>query len=60
MIHEGIDKIANYFKTSKNFDSAHELAVPVLKELVQDKGFLFDIVKKNLSNPDFLKKTRHY
>ena len=60
MIHEEIDKIANHFKTSKNFDGAHELSIPVLKDLVKDKDFLFDVVRKNLSNPEFLKKTRHY
>lgn len=60
MIHEEIDKISNFFKTSKNFESAHDLSKSVLQDLVQDKEFLFDVIRKNLSNPEFLKKTRHY
>jgi hypothetical protein len=40
--------------------AAHKEASKHLIELAKDSQFLFSIVKQNLSNPEYLKRVRHY
>lgn len=39
---------------------AHELSLPVLKQLAGDKNYLFRIIRENLSDPAFLNARRDY
>ena len=39
---------------------AHKKAQEILGFMAKDKRVLYDIIKKNISNPNYLKKERHY
>ncbi|MBC7947566.1 MAG: hypothetical protein H7Y42_06780 [Chitinophagaceae bacterium] len=55
-----VKAIASIFKDEKDRYEAHRKAAPVLKEMGADKEVLFDVFRKNLSDPNFINKPRHY
>jgi hypothetical protein len=57
--HPDIRKIIEIFKSQDRYE-AHEEVAPILKKLALDKNFLFEMIRFNLSNPEYLYKVRHY
>jgi hypothetical protein len=55
-----VKEIAAIFKNERDRYKAHEKATPVLKAMGADKEVLYDVFRMNLSNEDFIKKSRHY
>jgi hypothetical protein len=53
-------RIAAIFKEEKDRYKAHEKATPVLLEMGADREVLFDVFRQSLSDPEFIKKNRHY
>ncbi len=54
-----LQKIIKIFNSSDRYE-AHRQVAPLLQKIAADKIFLFETVKYNLSNPDYLKRNRHY
>lgn len=52
--------IAKIFAEEKDRYKAHKLATPLLAEMATHKEVLFDIYRKNLADPEFIAKVRHY
>ncbi|MET0636017.1 MAG: hypothetical protein ABWZ25_08300 [Chitinophagaceae bacterium] len=57
---EYIKEIAGIFAGEPNRYKAHEKATPVLLAMGRDREVLFDVFRKNLSDPAFINKERHY
>lgn len=56
-----LDEIKSFFKNKNNTRYlAHQKAQEVLKKMSSDTQIIGEIIKKNISNPEFLKKKRHY
>lgn len=55
-----VQRIVRNFSGVSNFNEAHKKSESILLSMVEDKNFLFDIIRKNLSNPEYLKRKRHY
>lgn len=55
-----IEEIRHIFNSNSDRYICHQLAAPILVELSKDKNFIFEIVKKNLTNKQFLSRPRHY
>jgi hypothetical protein len=54
-----IQKLISAFK-SEDYYQSHKDITEILKSLVLDNVFLFEIIRYNLSKPDFLRRKRHY
>ncbi len=52
--------IVEIFATGNDMRQNHKLAIPFLKEMVSDVNILYDIIRYNLSQPDFLKTKQTY
>ncbi|MCS7078307.1 MAG: hypothetical protein NZ455_16460 [Bacteroidia bacterium] len=55
-----IQQIKDIFEQEKDRYAAHKTIQPIMAKLTQDKQFLHDIIKKSLSDPEFIAKVRHY
>ena len=60
MIGEYIKEIKRIFVENEDRYKAHEICNPILLKLSATPDFLFQVIKKNLSDPEFLKRKRHY
>ena len=49
-----------FSKHNNNRYECHKLAAEILKRAAADTFFLFEVIRHNLSDPEFLKKKRHY
>lgn len=52
--------IVEIFATGNDMHQNHKLATPFLKEMVADINVLYDIIRYNLSQPNFLKTKQTY
>ncbi|MGB0391641.1 MAG: hypothetical protein ACPGD5_08735 [Salibacteraceae bacterium] len=59
-MNEKIQQIARLFSGTLNFDEAHKKSETILLSMVEDKDFLFEIIRQNLSEPSYLNRNRHY
>jgi hypothetical protein len=55
-----IDELSVIFSGSKDNGDAHVQAKPILQEMARDREFLFEIIRKNLLDPSYLSRVRHY
>jgi hypothetical protein len=55
-----LQKIRKIFEDTSDRYEVHKKCQPLLQEMAQSKDFLQEVYKKNLSDPTFLKKSRHY
>ena len=55
-----LEKIKDIFKNESDRYKAHEKCQNVLKDMSLDKEVLYDIIRQNLDDADFLRKKRHY
>ena len=55
-----LESILQIFKDGEDMLENHRKVEPILKEMASDTKVLYEIIRKNLSNPDYLKRTRHY
>ena len=55
-----VKEIVNIFDQENNLKQAHQKSKIVLEKMVQDSSFLFEVIKNNLGDPNYLKKSLHY
>lgn len=56
-----LNKINSFFKDKNNSKYiAHKKAQDILLRMSSDQQILFEIIRRNLNDPEFLMKTRHY
>ncbi len=59
-LNQYVSEIASIFRDEPDRYKAHEKATPVLRKMGADREVLFDVFRKNLSDPSFINKPRHY
>lgn len=60
MLENYLYQIKGIFANTKDRHEAHKKADPVLREMATQREVLHDIIRHNLSDPEFLLKKRHH
>lgn len=59
MLQKYIKELKDIFRSNERYE-AHKKSASILRKMSQDMSLVHEIIKNNLENPEFLKKTRHY